>query len=290
MIETDTNDGLLDLPADPRMMTKYWIALLAVLSSQSISFAGADTDRPALKPTAALATARPSANWTGFYAGASVGGRWSNIDWDTTATSAGFGVGGTSAPDSSSRAASFDKETFRGAFYVGHNWQVAPSWVLGIEGDVGLAKSAKTIAGLPGLSGPNIGFDIAPGDTTTVQTKSDASIRGRAGYLLTPTLLAYATAGVSWLRVEARATCVVSFAPLNWCANPHDETHKATKTGWTAGAGVEWMLTPAWILRAEYRYADYGSLAASFFGPPDDFSAAMRIRTQSAQFGLAYRF
>ena len=29
--------------------------------------------------------------------------------------------------------------------------------------------------------------------------------------------------------------------------------------GWTAGAGVEWKLTPVWSVKAEYLYVDLGS-------------------------------
>jgi outer membrane immunogenic protein len=32
-----------------------------------------------------------------------------------------------------------------------------------------------------------------------------------------------------------------------------------THTGWTIGAGIEYMFAPNWSAKAEYMYADYGS-------------------------------
>ena len=38
-----------------------------------------------------------------------------------------------------------------------------------------------------------------------------------------------------------------------------------TKTGWTAGGGVEWSpsMFPSWSLKAEYLYVDLGSTTAN---------------------------
>jgi outer membrane immunogenic protein len=37
----------------------------------------------------------------------------------------------------------------------------------------------------------------------------------------------------------------------------------ATRTGWTAGAGVEYAVTNNWTLKAEYLYMDFGSLGTT---------------------------
>jgi opacity protein-like surface antigen len=36
--------------------------------------------------------------------------------------------------------------------------------------------------------------------------------------------------------------------------------------GWTAGGGVEWKVLSNVLLRAEYRYSDYGNWSPTFFG------------------------
>jgi outer membrane immunogenic protein len=37
-----------------------------------------------------------------------------------------------------------------------------------------------------------------------------------------------------------------------------------TRAGWTAGAGIEWMFAPRWIVRAEYLHYDLGSVSTGF--------------------------
>ena len=66
------------------------------------------------------------------------------------------------------------------------------------------------------------------------------TVRGRVGYLITPTLLLYGTAGFAYGQVSA-------FGFSN------------TRTGWTAGGGVEWMFAPHWSAKAEYLYVDLSS-------------------------------
>ncbi len=66
------------------------------------------------------------------------------------------------------------------------------------------------------------------------------TVRGRVGYLFTPTLLIYGTAGFAYGQVDA-------FGFNN------------TRTGWTAGGGVEWMFAPHWSAKVEYLYVDLSS-------------------------------
>src|SRR5262249_11821907 len=93
---------------------------------------------------------------------------------------------------------------FRFSPYVGINWQLAPQWLIGIEGDVGIASKTKTLVGTfyPGLF--NVGV---AGDTFSIRTTWDASARARLGYLVTPSVLVYATGGGAWLHLEATSRC-----------------------------------------------------------------------------------
>jgi outer membrane immunogenic protein len=70
------------------------------------------------------------------------------------------------------------------------------------------------------------------------------TVRGRAGYLITPTLLLYGTAGFAYGQVDA------------WGLSN-------TRTGWTAGGGVEWLFAPHWSAKAEYLYVDLDSNGAT---------------------------
>src|SRR6476659_8356282 len=85
-------------------------------------------DLPAKAPPAMLAPA-PVYSWTGFYFGGNVGGAWTQSDgnWIPLPSPAIFGANPISGD--------FNKSGVIGGVQVGYNWQFAPSWVAGIEGD-----------------------------------------------------------------------------------------------------------------------------------------------------------
>ncbi len=121
------------------------------------------------------------------------------------------------------------------------------------------------------------------------------------GYLIDPATLIYATGGAAWLHFEATATCNSTAAfGVSICAGstfiPNSLTNSHTKVGWTAGAGIEGMLTRNWLARIEYRYADFGTVTdrnVHIVAPPTGafiFTYDLRVRTHTALLGLSYRF
>jgi outer membrane immunogenic protein len=230
----------------------------------------------------------PVASWTGFYGGVSVGARWADPTWSTTAIPlvAPFGVDPTTTP------ASFDSTSVRVGGYFGYNWQLSPLWVVGIEGDIAWANSSKSLGGIPGTfgtAGTAAPASAALNDSSRVEVGSDGSIRGRLGYLVTPAWLVYATGGIAWQGVEVSATC--NGALTSWCVAARSETSSSTQTGWTIGGGLEGMFSGKWLARAEYRYADYGSFNHIFFaGTVDQVTTNQSLKTHTVLFGLAYKF
>lgn len=245
-------------------------------------------DGPAAAPIA-IYKARPAiaSSWTGAYAGGSVGGRWSKTDWTTTGVSDTAGLNGTTLPDPTTAAASFDSSTVRVGGHVGYLWQVSQHWVVGTEADLAWGDSSKTVAGIPGTFGPAIGFVVGPLDSVTVKQGWDSSYLTRIGYLATPNMLVYGTGGTSLMRITASATCAAS-APT-WCFANHSESDSWTKLGWTLGGGIEGALGGNWRARAEYRYADYGTITQTFFtNTIDSTTADLKVRTHTALVGVSY--
>jgi outer membrane immunogenic protein len=234
--------------------------------------------------------AAPTYAWTGLYAGGSLGGRWADTTWNTLAISSPVGL-----PDPSSTPASFDSATVRVGGYVGHNWQVAPLWVVGAEADVAWGRNNKSQAGIPGTFGPG-GQGVGPGavafDTSNVRLGWDGSVRGRVGFLVAPTWLVYGTAGFAWQQMDLNASCLGTPVNPSWCTAVRNETSSTTKLGATIGAGVEAMVWNNWLLRAEYRFADYGNFTHAFFPGSNGDEVYMResLRTHTAILGLAYKF
>lgn len=220
-------------------------------------------------------------SWTGFYAGVSIGGRMADVDWATTAPALGI-----VPADAGIYAATLSEMHLRLGGYAGYNWQMGPSWVIGGEADFGWADKSRFVGGIPGtyLAGAPAVFT----DTAGVDLRWDASLRARLGFLFTPSWMFYGTGGVAWQNMRVGATCA---AAGGFCLADHAESIDTTRLGWTLGAGLEAMLPGNWLARVEYRYADFGSVDHTFFtGSGDDVSAAVKVRTHTALFGVAYKF
>ncbi len=103
-------------------------------------------------------------NWTGFYAGANVGGEFMRDRAN---------VGGVVGP--------LNAGSLFGGVQAGYNFQNGP-WVLGVEGDVGYGRPSKT-----GVFG-----------ATTFKTQEgvNGTLRARAGYAIDRTLV-YGTGGLA---------------------------------------------------------------------------------------------
>ena len=149
---------------------------------------------------------------------------------------------------------------FRVSSYLGFNWQFAPQWVAGIEGDVGFAKKTTTLGAVPFT--PVFGTFNDPADSLAAKVTWDASLRGRLGFLVAPALLAYATGGVAWQHYEFISTCASATCIADGFT-PAVVTNSATKPGWTLGGGLEAQLWGRWLARMEYRYADFGTASFS---------------------------
>jgi outer membrane immunogenic protein len=270
------------------------IPAVAVVAFVQIASAA---DMPVKAPTyTAPVAVAPS--WTGFYVGGSVGGRWADPDWTTTCLYTPFSSGNCPLngfdPNrlATRNPASFETSgAVRGGVYGGFNWQFNPTWVAGVEVDYGWANNKSSVNnGIPGT----LQAVFADQDVAEVKQTWDAGVRGRLGYLINPNLMLFATVGASWTHLQATTTC----APLSasWCSIGGDglsASASTTKVGWTVGGGLEWMFAPNWLLRGEYRYADYGTFKANILADPagsEGILADIDVRTHTALFGVAYKF
>jgi outer membrane immunogenic protein len=100
------------------------------------------------------------------------------------------------------------------------------------------------------------------------------TVRGRVGYLVTPTLLLYGTGGFTYggayAKVAQSAVDTLGY-PLpagvlgggtvysnsTWVGGGNQNQ---ILTGWNAGGGVEWMMAPNWSVKFEGMYWDLGRM------------------------------
>jgi outer membrane immunogenic protein len=249
---------------------------------------------PILKAPPALV----AASWSGPYLGLGLGIRSSKTDmtvtrWTDNAEDVlGTICAGTAPAGGCVTGAPLNDTAFRLAPYLGFNWHFAPHVVAGVEADWGFANKTTT---LHGFAYPLTGFMVGIlSDSFSVKTGWDASARGRIGVLAHPAVLVYATGGAAWLRVESTSVCNASCNP--GAISPFSITNAHTKAGWTVGGGLEAMLWSNWLVRGEYRYADFGTISNTDtrtvpgLGFTRTVSYDLDVRTHTFTFGLAYKF
>jgi outer membrane immunogenic protein len=211
-------------------------------------------------------------NWTGLYLGAHVGGGVPHTQATTTSTNINF-------PTTGALLAPFDQGGIVGGGQAGFNWQFAPQWVIGVEGEY----SKTGIHGTTSEPSPGV-----PGRTISTFHDIDniASVSGRLGYAFNNVLL-YGKGGVAWADFSNRSSSVGAGALVLCCTVGSD-----TREGWLAGGGIEYGFAPNWSAKIEYNYLDFGTTATTAVntvtGEVNTRNAVAHIHI--AKFGVNYRF
>jgi len=203
------------------MKMKLSTIAAALLAGTAIASAA---DLPARTYTkAAPVYAAPAYNWTGFYAGVHGGYGWSD---SITAGTPGVSVITESTSDL--------KGGFGGG-QIGYNWQLAPSWVWGIEADAAGA-------------GIRWGLNDLAGGTFETKIRALGSVTGRIGYAV-DNLLIYAKGGWGW--ADSRVSLTVP--------GVGSASDSQFNSGWTVGGGLEYGFAPSWSAKVEYQYYDFSN-------------------------------
>lgn len=288
-----------------------------------------DPSRTLGSPLSAYGAMPSVTSWTGAYLGAGVGVRASETSASLDSVSVTrVGSPSFNALDGCGCAldSAMNGTAFRVNPYAGYNWQVSPNWVVGLEGDFGWASQKSTVNGSNGPGSSIVGSSYSLNDSYSIATKWDASLRARLGYVVSPSLMIYGTAGPAWISIEETSRCDTAAqyfatapgydgAEFGTCApglrTPANISQSRIMPGFTVGAGGEARLWSNWVARAEYRYSDFGTakfddsrscngtstLSNPAFGTitygcheTDAVQTAVRVRTNTATFGIAYKF
>jgi outer membrane immunogenic protein len=213
----------------------------------------ADLESPPTRPPAAAVF-----SWTGFYIGGHVGGGWSNVR----------GIDPTLPADGWS---SIKGSGFLAGGQAGFNYQIG-SVVLGAEGSY--AWSGMKI----GDGGP---FAGGPGLTVVDRNDYVATAAGRVGYAF-DRVLVFGKGGAAWTRDRLDANDGIGGTASG----------SFNRTGWVAGAGLEYALLQNWSVKLEYDFLRFGQIneLPTTTGGLGASPALVKLDIQMALFGLNYRF
>ncbi|WP_424631284.1 outer membrane protein [Bradyrhizobium sp. SYSU BS000235] len=198
-------------------MKKFLLGTVAIFALGTASAVAADLPARTYTKAPAYAPA-PVFNWSGIYVGGHIGAAFGGDD--------GFASNIVGLSGSNRDAA------FLGGGQLGADYQFAPNWVVGIEGQIsGISNNDRTFS-------DGIG---------TLRDRSDwlASVTGRLGYTWGPGMI-YAKGGVAFR--DNKDIDAVNFGLV---------TTDRQDTGYTVGGGFEYMFAPAWSAKVEYQYYNF---------------------------------
>ena len=233
-------------------MKKFLLATVALVALGATVPALA-ADLGARTYTKAPPAYAPIYNWTGFYIGGHVGGAFDGNNGFTGTTNSGN-----------------DGRVF-GGLQAGADYQFAPNWVMGLEGQYSWLGSNNNTVAFTGAGG---------GYVYTNNQRGLGSATARLGYTWGPAMI-YVKGGYAYS--DNRETLLLGGVPQ---AFAFDKNHR---DGWTVGAGLEYMFAQNWSAKAEYQYYDFGN--ATFVNPAvlAPFGS-FRNDEHTVKVGINYRF
>ena len=150
------------------------------------------------------------------------------------------------------------------------NWVIVEplqhQFVTGLEVDIqGIAGATRSGPTLIHVNNSNTGAHPVSVESDLIASKTIdylGTLRGRLGFLATPTMLLSATGGLAYGGVSSRTIIAQSYllspgnVQNNWGSTG---SYADTRVGWTAGGNLEWMFRPNWSTKIEYLYYDLGT-------------------------------
>jgi len=234
------------------MRNAKFVARAAVIVCALVGVAAASAaDLPARTYTKAPVYVEPGFNWSGFYLGGNIGYSWGSSSNSETISRLNTGVALATG------TARNDVNGVIGGGQVGYNWQMS-AWLLGLEADI-QGSGERGSSAFTCVACADVGTNI----TSVLTQKLDwfGTARGRAGVLVSPTVLLYATGGLAYGEF-ATGGSITGNGPGGANVTTVFPGTSSTRAGWTAGAGIEGRISGNWTAKLEYLYMDLGTVSA----------------------------
>ncbi|WP_455478755.1 outer membrane protein [Bartonella sp. B10] len=242
----------------------------------------------------------PAFSWLGFYMGGQVGNFSSKVKINNFNKEVGL--------------LSKDKTPFPsgviGGFYAGYNIGLGRNVVFGIETDAILAnqESIKTVftrdldndpaaqdfnarfrkAGVCLIYDDEFTQEDSEVGFLSYKEKWSGAARLRVGFATAGHIMPYVSSGISYARMNSIFTLMGvrkhADDPVTATRSAQVLNDTTTMVGYTVGGGVDFAMTDNILLRAEYRYSDFGKKKFK------NDNAEFQYKTNDFRVGMAYKF
>ncbi|KEC55416.1 outer membrane protein [Bartonella koehlerae] len=274
------------------MTTKYLITT-SIFSLISISVAQAADVIVPEQPVPVVAV--PAFSWAGFYLGGQIG----SFSSKTALSYLGDEKTGKWTPVKKEFVPKLSG--FIGGIYAGSNFDINNGFIIGIDTDVMWSgkKNTKTI------TSPKVTPEVTPekkvekvsegtsqetsaGVTNqtvshTLKQKWFGATRVKVGFTV-DRIMPYVAGGIAYTQLQNIFEKEADITKQDIDISDFLHNEKKTMIGYTLGGGVDFAMTDNVIVRAEYRYSDYGKKKFA------DEKIEMRYKTNDFRVGVAYKF
>lgn len=240
-------------------MKRTWIVAAALTAFAALPAVAADMQMPMKAAAAPVAVY----NWTGFYIGVNAGGGMASSRFDD--------------PCFYCSSATPTSGFFTGGGQIGANYQFGAG-LIGIEADVNWNSSFKD-----GL----IGGDDTNALRVNNRAEVSGTVRARAGLVMSNAMV-YVTGGFAWANIDQTGIEISNrFTNVIPVGLPTGITANASHTAYGAviGAGVEFMLSPNWIVGMEYLHTMYEDTRANLINANRTSSCGTNLPASSCFIG-----
>ncbi|MEO6394926.1 MAG: outer membrane beta-barrel protein [Devosia sp.] len=177
-----------------------------------------------------------------------------------------------------------------GGVVAGYDWHNG-TIVTGFVADASALTLAVTNGGTAASINPGLAGSVFT-VSATASTDWLATLRGRAGLIVSPDLLLYVTGGVA----------ITELTVSNDYLDTQNEGGRGSSStssligGYAFGGGAEWEIEEGWRLTAEYLFVDFGSLttnasiAINGAAVPNPFSSEADLSAHLFKMGLSRGF
>ncbi|WP_336287752.1 outer membrane protein [Bartonella sp. CB60] len=282
------------------MNIKCLVATSVIALASASAVQAADVMMP--REAQSVVTFTPTFSWTGFYLGGQIGNFSSKND-----------VHKRNVTDALKKEFTPKPSGFMGGIYAGSNVDLGNGFIFGVETDAvwadredtknvdswTLASAAEANKLKQNFEDAKVTFDddqaalfvadSTVADDLTLREKWSGATRVRLGFAVADRFMPYVAGGVAY--TQLRGINHVTVTEKDKKANDKstsvsgDLFDKTKMTvGYTLGAGFDFAMVDNVILRAEYRYSDFGKMKFA----KDQYEVG--YKTNDFRVGVAYKF